>query len=115
MDNQTFKLLRKLLFLSVIEASRNIAKTQTRPDGVSERAWNRWEKGEAPIPTEVSDNLQKIVQQRETILNHIKKQLDSGNSNITIEQDNADNIIDYRVKQSIAAQAMAWGAKIEYK
>lgn len=113
MDNQTFALYRKLLFLSVIEASRSIAQTSERPDGVSERAWNRWEKGEAPIPQEVIDNLQKLITQRESALNHIKKQVDNGEK--VIIHLNQPDIIQAKVSQSIAAQAAAWGVEIEYK
>lgn len=113
MDNQTFALYRKLLFLSVIEASRGVAQTSERPDGVSERAWNRWEKGEAPIPQEVIDNLQKLITQREAVLNHIKKQVDNGEK--VIIHLNQPDIIQAKISQSIAAQAAAWGAEIEYK
>lgn len=113
MDNQTFALYRKLLFLSVIEASRSVAKTSERPDGVSERAWNRWEKGEAPIPQEVIDNLQKLIVQREAVLNHIKKQSDNGEK--LIIHLNQPDIIQAKINQSIAAQAAAWGVEIEYK
>lgn len=114
MDNQTFALYRKLLFLSVIEAARNVAQTPERPDGVSERAWNRWEKGEALIPRDVVNNLTKLVEQREAILTHIKQQLDIGQKVVSIEY-SKDDVVLTKINQSIAAQAAAWGAEIEYR
>ncbi|WP_304335225.1 DUF1870 family protein [Conchiformibius steedae] len=107
MHHLTFGRYRRLLFLTVLEAARNVARTTERPDGVSERAWNRWEAGEAPIPQQVADNLTKLVAQRQALLDSLAAM--GGSYTPTTQK---DNIVAYKIAQSVAAQAAAMGINI---
>lgn len=112
MNHLKFGLYRRLLFLTTLEAAKNVARTQTRPDGVSERAWNRWESGQSEIPYEVARNLEELIKERqqkiESIAEFIKK---NGHGTVPIYGDKSD-IIAYKMEQSIAAQAAAMGADL---
>lgn len=50
MNKTELKLMRKLLFFSVAEAAEDIG-------GVSARAWQRWEKGDRPLPEDVAQKM----------------------------------------------------------
>jgi hypothetical protein len=113
MTPQEFELYRRLLFLSVIEASRNVACTAERPEGASERAWNRWEAGTSPIPESVATNLLALVQQRQQSLDSIALRLQVGETVIVPLGSPPGNVVAYKLNQSIAAAALAMGARIE--
>ena len=104
MHHLTFGRYRRLLFLSAVEAARNVARTEQHPDGVSEKSWKRWEAGEARIPEPVAENLRKLVAQRQAVL-------DSLTDSYTPITDKRD-IVAYRISQSVAAQAAAMGINI---
>lgn len=109
-----FAAYRKLLFLTVVEASRNIACTDERPDGVSERAWNRWEAGTAPIPQQVFDNLLLLVQQRQIVIDSFANAIK--NNQYTNYQPTGckSDIVAYKISQSIAAQIAAMGGQVDW-
>lgn len=113
MHHKQFELYRRLLFLTVLEAARNVACTDERPNGVSERAWNRWEAGEAPIPPQVAANLQALVDRRQAELMQIAQRLDSGEvpkvaCNLLVPA----GVVQKKLRMSVAAQAAAMGAHI---
>ncbi|WP_373740197.1 DUF1870 family protein [Neisseria sp.] len=110
MHHKVFASYRRLLFFTVLEAAKNVAITPTRPDGVSERAWNRWEKGESPIPDEVINNLKLLIDERQNQIKHITERLNAGEKvELSIPSSSID-IVDYRLKQSVFAEAVALGA-----
>ena len=69
---------RRLLFLTVLEAAKSVACTSVRPDGVSERAWNRWESGEGAMPDEVAENLLALIRLRQREIDNIADQIATG-------------------------------------
>ena len=113
MTPQEFELYRRLLFLSVIEASRNVACTAERPAGASERAWNRWEAGTSPIPESVSANLLALVNERQHTLDDIARRLQAGETVVVPLGAPPGNVVAFKLNQSIAAAALAMGAQIE--
>lgn len=60
MTPATLQALRRLLFFSVGEAAAWVAAGPERPDGVSERSWQFWERGERTIPADVIATLQRL-------------------------------------------------------
>ena len=113
MHHETFTAYRKLLFLTAIEAARNVACTDERPDGVSERAWNRWEAGTAPIPQQVADNLLLLVQQRQIVIDNFANAIK--NQHINYQPVGCKNdIVAYKISQSIAAQVAAMGGQVDW-
>lgn len=98
MHHQTLEHFRRLLFLTVLEAAKNVARTPTCPDGVSERAWNRWEAGSSPIPQEVADNVIGLIVRRQQMI-------DAG-QDATAHIDKSD-IVAYRLAHSVKAQLEA--------
>ena len=112
MTPKEFELYRRLLHLSVIEASRNVACTAERPQGASERAWNRWE-ATSPIPESVAANLLALVRQRQTSLDDIARRLQAGEAVVVPLGTPPGNIVAFKLNQSIAAAALAMGAQIE--
>ena len=114
MDHETFGLYRRLLFLTVLEAAKNVAKTAERPKGVSERAWNRWEAGESPIPQPVADNLQQWINRWRAEVELIARRLQAGEKPIVscnLPQAEAD-VVRRKLRMSVAAYAGAMGAEI---
>lgn len=61
MTNTELKLLRKYLFLDVVDAANYIAD-------VSARTWQRYESGEIKIPKDVIDKMIELKQERNEIL-----------------------------------------------
>ena len=57
--------IRRLLFLSVVEAGRNVAIDETHPNGVATNTWQKWEKGEKPIPERIGEQLKSLLLRRE--------------------------------------------------
>lgn len=113
MHHKQFELYRRLLFLTVLEAARNVACTEERPDGVSERAWNRWEAGEAPIPPQVAANLQALVDKRQAELAQIARRLDGGEvPQVACNLPAPSDVAQKKLRMSVAAQAAAMGAQI---
>lgn len=113
MTPKEFELYRRLLFLSVIEASRNVACTAEHPEGASERAWNRWEAGTSPIPESVATNLLALVRKRQNALDDIARRLQTGESVIIKLLSQRGDVVAHKLNQSIAAAALAAGAQIE--
>lgn len=112
MNHIKFGLYRRLLFLTVLEAAKNIARTSVRPDGVSERAWNRWEAGESEIPLEVWENLSNLIQERQRKIEYFVE-LYRLNDRLNIPLSaGKENIIAYKMEQSVAAQLAAIGVEI---
>ena len=99
---------RRLLFLTVLEAAKNVACTATRPEGVSERAWNRWEKGEAVIPQEVADNLTALINERQGIVFEL-----ANNPPAVWQMPPAANLLQRRMLSSVAAEAAAMGINVK--
>lgn len=113
MDHKTFGLYRRLLFLTVLEAAKNVAKTAERPDGVSERAWNRWEAGESTIPQPVVDNLQQWINRWQAEVELVAQRLRAGEKPIVscnLPED-AD-VVHRKFRMSVAAAAAALGAEV---
>nr|DAT67062.1 MAG TPA: protein of unknown function (DUF4447) [Caudoviricetes sp.] len=114
MDHKTFGLYRRLLFLTVLEAAKNVAKTDERPDGVSERAWNRWEAGESTIPQPVADNLQQLVNRWRAEVELVAQRLQNGEVpkvSCNLPQAEAD-VVRRKLRMSVAAAAAALGAEL---
>lgn len=99
---------RRLLFLTVLEAAKNVACTATRPEGVSERAWNRWEKGEAAIPQEVADNLAELIGERQRIVSELADKRPA-----VWQMPPADTLTQRRLLSSVAAEAAAMGIAVQ--
>lgn len=99
---------RRLLFLTVLEAAKNVACTATRPEGVSERAWNRWEKGESVMPQEVADNLAALIDERQRIVSELADKRPS-----VWQMPPADTLPQRRLLSSVAAEAAAMGIAVQ--
>ena len=68
MTEHELKALRKLLFYSIPEAAVLVSASTARPDGVSERAWRKWESGQVPVPEDVSNSIKALVRYREDVV-----------------------------------------------
>ena len=99
---------RRLLFLTVLEAAKNVACTATRPEGVSERAWNRWEKGESVMPQEVADNLVALIGERQRIVSELADKRPA-----VWQIPPADTRQQRRLLSSVAAEAAAMGIAVQ--
>jgi hypothetical protein len=60
MTPATLQALRRLLFFSVEEAALLVAASPERPQGVSPRSWQYWERGERPVPADVTETIQRL-------------------------------------------------------
>ena len=113
MDHKTFGLYRRLLFLTVLEAAKNVAKTAERPEGVSERAWNRWEAGESTIPQPVADNLQQLVNRWRAEVELVAQRLQNGEvPKVSCNLPEDADVVRRKFRMSVAAAAAALGAEI---
>ncbi len=102
---------RRLLFLTVLEAAKSVACTSVRPDGVSERAWNRWESGEGAMPDEVAENLLALIRLRQREIGIIADQIATGTEPIVTAPKKGADVLEYKIKLSVFAEAMAMGCK----
>ena len=66
------------LFVNRFGGCQTVACTSVRPDGVSERAWHRWEDGEGVMPDEVAGNLLALIRRRQREIDSIAAQIASG-------------------------------------
>ncbi|HDR1187531.1 DUF1870 family protein [Pasteurella multocida] len=53
MNNNELQMLRKALFLDIVEAAELVG-------GVSARTWQRWEKGDINVPFDVEQKMRKL-------------------------------------------------------
>lgn len=60
MTPATLQALRRLLFFSVEEAALLVAASADRPQGVSPRSWQYWERGERPVPADVAETIRRL-------------------------------------------------------
>lgn len=102
---------RRLLFLTVLEAAKSVACTSVRPDGVSERAWNRWESGDGVMPDEVVENLLALIRLRQREIDNIADQIATGTEPIVTAPKKGADLLEYKIKLSVFAEAMAMGCK----
>ncbi|HIF9538211.1 DUF1870 family protein [Photobacterium damselae subsp. damselae] len=100
MTNIELKQLRRLLFLEVTEAAKMIGKCESR-------TWQRWEKGDRAIPTDVSKVIQMLALTR---LDRLQVEHDEADPNYryfdTFEgykaSGGAGNELKWRLAQSVA-------------
>lgn len=77
MNAQTLQALRRLLFFSRQEAALLVAASDTRPRGVSDRAWRQWEAGEFAVPTDVAQRITRLAEWRQSAIDAAVKQIAS--------------------------------------
>ncbi len=105
MTNLELKQLRQLLFLSQAEAAKEIGQ-------VEPRAWQRWEKGDRSIPSDVVDQIQMLSLTRCELLS-IEPDLTHYNYQYfdTIEEyfevSGSKSIIKWRLAQSVSAALLS--------
>lgn len=105
MTNLELKQLRQLLFLSQPEAAEHIAKAETR-------TWQRWEKGDRSIPSDIVEQMQMLALTRTELLS-VEPDLSHYNYQYFDSLDEYEkvsgvrSIIKWRLSQSIAASLLA--------
>lgn len=77
MTPQTLQALRRLLFFSRQEAALLVAASDTRPRGVSDRAWRQWEAGEFAVPSDVALRINRLSEWRQAAIDAAVKQVSS--------------------------------------
>lgn len=75
MNAQTLQALRRLLFFSRQEAALLVAASDTRPRGVSDRAWRQWEAGEFAVPHDVAQRITRLAEWRQSAIDAAVKQI----------------------------------------
>lgn len=68
MTPTTLQALRRLLFLSPLEAALFVAARTESPQGVSEQQWLQWENGDQPVPADLARKITELVDWRATAL-----------------------------------------------
>ena len=111
MHHTVIEAYRRLLFLTVLEAAKTVACTSVRPEGVSERAWHRWESGEGVMPDEVTVNLLALIRRRQREIDSIAAQIAGGTEPILTAPKKGADVLEYKIKLSVFAEAMAMGCK----
>ncbi|WP_369427036.1 DUF1870 family protein [Providencia sp. PROV236] len=105
MTNLELKQLRQLLFLSQSEAAEHIAKAETR-------TWQRWEKGDRSIPSDIVEQMQMLALTRTELLS-VEPDLSHYNYQYFDSLDEygkasgVRSVIKWRLSQSIAASLLA--------
>lgn len=84
MTPSTLQALRRLLFFSRQEAALLVAASDSRPAGVSDRAWRMWEDAERPVPQDVADRLWNLTEWRQSAIDAAVKQISSAPDDATI-------------------------------
>lgn len=109
--------IRRALLMSTAEAAKLLAVTDFAPKGVSETAWNRWERGVKPIPDDVKQHINSVLKQRETLLLPQIERLQI--ENVTVQwQSHCPETVDkltWFITRSVNAELIALGAKWEIK
>lgn len=77
MNHTELQALRRLLFFSVSEAALLVAASPERPQGVSERAWQWWERGERAVPTDVAMRVRELCGWRRHALTAARDQIEA--------------------------------------
>lgn len=75
MNPATLQALRRLLFFSRQEAALLVAASDTRPRGVSDRAWRQWEAGEFAVPPDVAQRITRLAEWRQSAIYAAVKQI----------------------------------------
>ncbi|MDK4565464.1 DUF1870 family protein, partial [Kingella kingae] len=114
--------IRRLLFLSVVEAGRNVAIDEKHPNGVSAHAWENWEKGEKPIPERITTALKGLLLRREAEILRIEHNAKNGSPLFALwyekrcdcipfyqRENNEPSVVDWKLSQSIASEIAAMG------
>lgn len=77
MNPVTLQALRRLLFFSRQEAALLVAASDTRPRGVSDRAWRQWEAGDFAVPHDVAQQIIRMAEWRQSAIDAAVKQIAS--------------------------------------
>lgn len=107
--------IRRALLMTTAEAAKLLAVSDFTPNGVSETAWNRWEKGVKPMPDDVKQYINSILKQRETrLLSQIERLQKEA---VTVQwqthcPDTLDKLAWY-INRSINTELIALGANWE--
>ncbi len=99
--------------LEVNEAAEHVG-------GVRARTWYYWEEGRNPIPPEVADRMNELVEARGLLIEKVKRDAQGGCLTLhycaTFEDFKAHpkteegrDIVDWRISQSVAAHFLAEG------
>ena len=115
--------IRRLLFLSVVEAGRNVAIDETHPNGVAANTWQKWEKGEKPIPERIGEQLKSLLLRREAEILRIEYNARNGSPFFALwyenradclpffkRENNELSVVDWKLSQSIASEIAAKGS-----
>ena len=78
MNRTQIQAVRRLLFLSAVEAGRYIALDEEHPNGVAANTWHKWEKGEKPIPERIGVQLESLLLRREAEILRIENNARNG-------------------------------------
>jgi hypothetical protein len=98
MDNHQLQALRKLLFLDVSEAAKEIGE-------VTSRTWQRWEDGSRKVPQDVADQMSDWCQMYSDTLNDKRENKKSITYYKTFEDFESatgkNNVVVWRITQAI--------------
>lgn len=122
MNRTQIQAVRRLLFLSAVEAGRYIALDEEHPNGVAANTWHKWEKGEKPIPERIGVQLENLLLRREAEILQIENNARNGSPFFALWYENrADclpfsklgnnepSVVDWKLSQSIASGIAAKG------
>lgn len=105
MTNNELKQIRRLLFIDVIEAARLIGKCEPR-------TWQRWEKGDRAIPSDVVEVLTMLALTRHDLLSVSFNENDPSYCYFETFSEYKDaggggNELMWRLAQSVSAELLA--------
>ena len=125
MNNVELEAIRRLFYLSVVEAGRNIAIDEEHPNGASGRAWHNWETGEKPIPERIGRQLKLLLSRREAEIQRITQNTQAGAPLFALwyhsrhdcppffeRETDEPSVVDKRLSQSIASAIAAQGGRV---
>lgn len=115
MNNKELQALRKMLMLDSSEAAELIGN-------VSARTWQYWEAGRSPVPADVENAMNALVERRSKLIDEIENEVagtppDAWNLELPFYQRFEDyqpdhprsSRLDWRVSQAVAAAYFADG------
>ncbi|ULJ64612.1 YdiL family protein [Wielerella bovis] len=113
MNHIELKTARQLLCLSVQDAAEHIG-------GVKQRSWEYWEQGKKPVPDDVAERINHLLNRRHDILATVQQKMlrdDADLKGVAVvyytTPEDCESVLDWRFSQSLA-QTLAhdYGAKL---
>lgn len=113
MNHIELKTARVLLCLTVQDAAEHIG-------GVQQRSWEYWEQGRRPVPNDVAEKMNALLNRRREILATVQQKMLRGDADLKgisviyyPTPEYSESILDWRFSQSLATTlAHDYGAKL---